>query len=643
MVNRVEAAKYSMDLIVRSTEKNMKDLSKKSYFLAFERFKNVLAKIKEFTSSVSKLKGYKKFFQATDVKKKFEQLIDEFDKCKSDLHFAIDVSNGVDRKEESERVDKALKEVDETLKQLDDKIDESVKQVGDKVDESFKQVSDQIDAVAQRIIYMQTTRQGDANKIDSSELSDPQTQKNQGRVFKKIYKSFIEVACKPIDGQNEAELAIIRKLGLSPQILKFYGHSEINNTRVMIFEWAEQGSLKELYEKYDIPWTRKIQIAKDIVLGLLFLRTVNVFHHDLRCENVFVLRDLSVKLGNFGCAREVDDRSRNLSQLATYIVRWMAPELIKKYISNQGNYENKRVYTFNCEMFSFGMLLWELSYEKLPYAEWNIKKISDHVLSGNREKVLKGRFTNHIDKDIQLEFIKIIQDAWCQQPELRITIPTLRQRLEGLAVKYPIPLDAPTLFKNKVLDFDGQNSESFPEFDHIEIPEEVTEEPALVSLEDGIKMHKKRDYKSAWECFKQNADLNNPLAKFWLAYYSHYGHYGEKNPIQAKKLFKEAADEHNHSESQCRYAVLLLEDLSKETNESKKDKLRKEILRYFELAANNSNQNVDAMYYLGDIYVGGKLKVRKDEERGLNYLRLAANSNNERAISLLKKLGKPIK
>ncbi|CAG8631964.1 3718_t:CDS:2 [Dentiscutata heterogama] len=577
MVNRVEAAKYSIDIIIRSTEKKQEDLRKKSYFLAFERFKNILTQIKEFTNSVSKLKGYKKFFQATDVKKKFEQLIDEFDKCRSDLHFAIDVSNDIDRKEESERVDKALKEVDETLKQLDDKIDESVKHVGDKVDE-------------------------------------------------------VKVACKPIDGQNESELAIIKKLGLSPQVLKFYGHSEIDNKRVMIFEWAEHGSLKELYENYDIPWTRKIQIAKDILLGLLFLRAVNVFHHDLR--------DLNVKLGNFGCAREVDEHSRNLSQLATYIVRWMSPELIKKYIS-QSNHENKKVYTFNCEIF--GMLLWELCYEKLPYANWNIKQISDHVLRGDREKVLKGRFTNPDDKEIQLEFIKIIQDAWPQQPELRITIPTLRQRLEGLVNKFPIPLDAPTLFKNKVLDLDGQKSESLPEFDEVEIPEEFAEEPALVPLEDGIKMHKKKEYKSAWECFKENADLNNPLAKFWLGYYSLYGHYGEKDSNRAKKLFKEAADEHNHSESQCRYAVLLFDDLSKENNETKKDELRKEILRYFELAANNPVQNIDAMYYLGDIYVAGKLKVRKDEERGLNYLRLAANGSNQRAITLLKKLDKPIR
>lgn len=39
-------------------------------------------------------------------------------------------------------------------------------------------------------------------------------------------------------------------------------------------------------------------------------------------------------------------------------------------------------------IISFGMLLWELGYEKLPYEGWSIERISDHVLNGKREKLL---------------------------------------------------------------------------------------------------------------------------------------------------------------------------------------------------------------------------------------------------------------
>ncbi|CAG8503464.1 6258_t:CDS:2 [Gigaspora margarita] len=623
MVDRVKAAEFSMEKIIRNIEKKKEDFLDKSYYLAFERFINNLTQIKEYIKSVSKLKGYKRFLHAIDVKNKFDQLRNDFEGCMADLNFVIDDSNEIDREEESQRVDKSLKEVKESLEQLDDKLIEGFKQADDKLRDEFKQSCDKIDAVTQYIDFMQSTKQ--------DELDDPKKQINRENLIKKLYKSTIEVACKliPIDGPNETRMAIFSKLNLSPQILKFYGHSVVNSSRVLIIEWAELGNLREHYDEHNITWTRKIKIAKDILLGLLFLRTVNVFHYD-------VLRDLSVKLGNFGFERK-ESYGRNAVDISrpppVYIVRWMAPELIKKKMRD--NCEPNKGYTFKCEMFSFGMLLWELCYEKLAYAKWNFEQISDHVLS--------GKLANPDDREIQLEFIKIIQDAWYHQPELRITIPALRQRFEDLANKFPIALDIPSLYKNKELDIDGLKSgESILEDDYPEIEEEIPEEIVpVISLKDGIDMHKNKNYKSAWECFKQNAELNNPVAKFWVGYYLLYGHRGEKDPIQARKYFKEAADESNHAESQCRYAVSLLSNLGKETDKTTKGKLHKEIILYFELAANNpENRNADAMYYLGDIYVGGKLKVKKDEERGLNYLRLAANLNNERAIALLKKLVK---
>ncbi|CAG8744610.1 42085_t:CDS:2, partial [Gigaspora margarita] len=148
---------------------------------------------------------------------------------------------------------------------------------------------------------------------------------------------------------------------------------------------------------------------------------------------------------------------------------------------------------------------------------------------------------NLADREIQLEFIKIIQD-----------------------VDYP------------------------------EIEEEIPEEVCLLYL---LKM--------CMEIFKQNDDLDNPEAKFWVGYHLLYRHRGEKDPIQTGKYFKEAADENNHAESQCRCAASLIINLKK--------RLIKLVL-------------------FGDIYVTGKLKIKKDEERGLNYLRLDANDKTKEQL-----------
>ncbi|CAG8675341.1 23832_t:CDS:2 [Gigaspora margarita] len=136
-----------------------------------------------------------------------------------------------------------------------------------------------------------------------------------------------------------------------------------------------------------------------------------------------------------------------------------------------------------------------------------------------------------------------------------------------------------------------------------EIEEEVPGKVVVIPLKDYIDMHKKKEYKSAWECFKQNAELNDPVTKFWVGYYLCYGHHGEKDLITSRKYFKEAADENNYSEAQCKYVVLLIVDLSKETDETAKGKLRKEILRYFELATNNPNVETLMQCIIWEIFI----------------------------------------
>lgn len=42
-------------------------------------------------------------------------------------------------------------------------------------------------------------------------------------------------------------------------------------------------------------------------------------------------------------------------------------------------------YTFKCEIFSYGMLLWELGAQRFPYKNMEMKEIMSHVKSKKRE------------------------------------------------------------------------------------------------------------------------------------------------------------------------------------------------------------------------------------------------------------------
>jgi hypothetical protein len=113
----------------------------------------------------------------------------------------------------------------------------------------------------------------ETKRIDRSKLIEPvkgrenDTRGSGGKTKRRIYLNAIEVACRTIDipekDSNEYKmtqrfLAICIKATQSPNIIQFYGLSIVDGATVMVLEWAELGSLRELYEKNNIPLKLKV-------------------------------------------------------------------------------------------------------------------------------------------------------------------------------------------------------------------------------------------------------------------------------------------------------------------------------------------------------------------------------------------------
>ncbi|KAF0458277.1 kinase-like protein [Gigaspora margarita] len=597
---RLKIAKCDVEKVERNLDIK-KEFHDKSYYLAFERFKKVLLKVDNFTRDVSTIRNFKRTINLKDVKNvkdRYENLTKEFDECMYYLQFNV----VVDSEEEIQKIDKELKEVSHLLNKIGDQYEMLILEIN---------MIDKDDA--------------DKSEIAEEDLIDPiiQEEKNSN-VIKKIYKPLvIDVACISSKHDYVRKLPFISasklsKLSQLPHILRFYGLSTIYSKQFMVFEWADYGNLKELYDKFVIPWPRKIQIINEICCGISFLRMVNILHRDMRCANIFVLRDLSIKIGF--------NHLRYSYALHPSVIPWMAPEYSK--------------YNFESEMFSFGMLIWELCYEKVPYEGWDEPRIKDHVLKGKRENVSEGRFKNSEEKEIQIEFIKIINKAWHHSPNSRISIEELSYKLDELAKKHPLLPDT-QLLQNNTLNFKGNNSQVSTESLSLKLelknqvseefsspnldPEEIIEKgDFIIPLEDGVKLHYAKKYEDAWKCFIQNSELSE--AKFWQGNYYLNGYVVEKDLDQARKLYKEAADE-NHIPAQYEYAAM---HSKKEDDETTKDKNFQEIMRYLKLAA--ENENFDAICDIGNIYLKGKFNVPKDEKRGLDYLKLAAENRNASAM-----------
>ncbi|CAG8798641.1 29242_t:CDS:2 [Gigaspora margarita] len=619
--DRVIAAEAVIKILQQRVENGEK--LDKTYQQTFLRFKNSLENIKTYTEEVSQIQGIKRYLNVNEIREKFFRLTEEYDVCMSDLNFTMIVSH-----EEQRRIDHKYLEADITL------MKEFLEKIQAIFDENFKILSHEVNIRNPDSRGYKYNPNVKVHEIDSGMIKDPacgSESDSRGEVVKRILKNGVEIACVsfniPIDENAKKEyemslryLPILEKLGESTNILKFYGLSKLDSRDVMVFEWAELGSLKKVYEKSPISWQTKANIAYGICSGIVFLQALKIFHHDLRCENIMNLLDY---------------------------LNWMAPEKMQKYKKKMSSITSETdaelfPYTQKCEIFSFGMLLWELTYQMVPYKDDEMQSIIDKVTAGKREECKVFSSLEYENDNIHNNLISIIKKAWEHNPDVRISLEQLYIDVSNLSKKV-VPGKVPAILTINNISDESHTKPSSEEYEESELDDcyitDYSDFEQILLVEEGIKLHKtgdKQNRKKAWECFEANAELGNVPAIYWKGYYLHEGYYiGNRTDEQkrcdieeALKLYKIAADK-NHSDAQLRYACLL----------PRVKENREEFLKYLTLAANNANNgNSVAMYLLADMYLNGKV-VQKDPVKGERYLKLSAGSKNEKAVTLAQKLG----
>ncbi|CAG8824578.1 25716_t:CDS:2 [Gigaspora margarita] len=630
ILGRLLSVEAALKFLLVQKEDFGEKLADLNYQESLHTLKNVLDKIKDFTEQVTQLRGLKKWTNAQNIEKNYRELMEEYESCLNSLKFTMIVAF-----EEQRRIDNECLKIDiaETRKFIEDYANNNTNLVYQEI----KSIKNMLESNSNDSI--------DVREIDSNLLKDPPHGSPNDRrgkskhIFKMIYRDGIDVACKPINrkikGDEErrlrGKLEIQRKLSDCLNILKFYGLSmqELNN--VMVFEWAEKGSLKELYESKNekFTWQLKAQIAFGICKGITYLNSVGVFHHDIRCQNVMMTAIDEPKLTNFKYARKKNALfSENIDDDLKDIIHWLAPEKMHKQLRQ----EDFKPYTQRCEIFSFGMLMWELACEKIPYEKMNVNETIEHVTNNNRENF--DGFDNYdldpnnnINKAIQDEFKYLIKSAWKHQPEERIGISALYLKLSELSsvVKKShslIPADS-RINKDLAIPEDSQQNASIN---------------MILTVEEGIKLHRTKileNQEKAWKCFEDNAKLKSSLAIYWKGYYLLEGFYPngakrseeqkKKDQSEARELFKKSAEE-GVADAQFWYAFSL-----PRTKEN-----RAEFLDQLSKAAENGN--VEALYSLGDVYLHGKAHVNMDKNKGLRYLKLAAQKGHAKANEMLNNL-----
>ncbi|GFR45868.1 hypothetical protein Agub_g7320 [Astrephomene gubernaculifera] len=241
--------------------------------------------------------------------------------------------------------------------------------------------------------------------------------------FSNLYKGTYcgqEVAVKILkDVQDDSsqyqeflqEVAIMRKVR-HKNVVQFIGACTRKPNLCIVFEYMSGGSVYDYIRREgQLKLSAILKLAADVARGMDYLHQRKIIHRDLKAANLLMDDNAIVKIADFGVARVIESTGHMTAETGTY--RWMAPEVIEH-----------KPYDEKADVFSFGIVLWELLTCKVPYSDMTPLQAAVGV-------VQKG-LRPGIPPNCPSPLAELMEACWGGNPAARPSFRDLHPRLQQL-------------------------------------------------------------------------------------------------------------------------------------------------------------------------------------------------------------------
>uniref|UniRef100_A0A8C2EYG7 Fibroblast growth factor receptor n=1 Tax=Cyprinus carpio TaxID=7962 RepID=A0A8C2EYG7_CYPCA len=281
-----------------------------------------------------------------------------------------------------------------------------------------------------------------------------------------------------------SEMELMKVMDKHKNIINLLGVCTQDGPLYVLVEYASKGSLREYLRArrppgmdytFDVTKVPEEQLTfKDLVScayqvarGMEYLASKRCIHRDLAARNVLVTEDNVMKIADFGLARgvhQIDYYKKTTN--GRLPVKWMAPEALFD-----------RVYTHQSDVWSFGVLMWEIfTLGGSPYPGIPVEELFKLLKEGHRMD--KPSNCTH-------ELYMKMRECWHAVPTQRPTFKQLVEELDRLLVTISDEyLDLSTPFEQYSPSCEDTSSSCSSDNDSVFTHDAMSTDPCLIGYHD---------------------------------------------------------------------------------------------------------------------------------------------------------------
>ncbi|KAK1604585.1 hypothetical protein QYE76_028258 [Lolium multiflorum] len=207
-----------------------------------------------------------------------------------------------------------------------------------------------------------------------------------------------------------------------PNVVAFYGVvlDGPGGSVATVTEYMANGSLRQALQRHEkiFDRRRRLLIVMDVAFGMEYLHGKNIVHFDLKSDNLLVnLRDAQrpiCKVGDLGLSKVKCQTLISGGVRGT--LPWMAPELL----NGSSNLVSEKV-----DVFSFGIVMWELITGEEPYADLHYGAIIGGIVNNNLRPP--------VPESCDPQWRSLMEQCWSAEPSVRPSFTEVVKRLRAMA------------------------------------------------------------------------------------------------------------------------------------------------------------------------------------------------------------------